>query len=100
MAASPEPMAKVTEMVRLTFMPMSCAAPLSSLTARMALPIFVLLVKRVNATIVTMQVATVTMTVPVTEMSPPNSDIGGRFTTEGNTLESLPQMSRAAFWRK
>ena len=39
MAASALPMAKVTEMVVLTLIPMSCAAPLSSDTARIALPI-------------------------------------------------------------
>ena len=52
-------MAKVMEMVRLTSMPISWAAPLSSEQARMALPILVLPVKRVRATMMTMQAATV-----------------------------------------
>ena len=63
MAASAEPMAKVTEIVRLTLMPMSCAAPLSSEQARMALPILVLLVKKVRPSMMTMQM---TMAIPVT----------------------------------
>ena len=39
--ASAEPMANVNEMVLFRLMPMSCAAPMSSDTARMALPSFV-----------------------------------------------------------
>ena len=39
MAAKAEPMAKVTDMVVFTFIPISCAAPLSSEQARMARPI-------------------------------------------------------------
>ena len=46
-------MAKVMEMVALTLMPMSWAAPLSSDTARMALPILVLLVNSVRPTMMT-----------------------------------------------
>ena len=61
MAARAEPMAKVREMVRLTLMPMSWAAPLSSEQARMALPIRVLPVKSVSATMITTQQATVRM---------------------------------------
>ena len=38
MPASAEPMANVKEMVLLRLMPMSCAAPISSDTARIALP--------------------------------------------------------------
>ena len=60
MAARAEPMAKVTEMVRLTLMPMSWAAPLSSDTARMALPILVLPVNRVRHTMMTIQATMVT----------------------------------------
>ena len=65
-------MAKVTEIVRLTLMPMSCAAPLSSEQARMALPIFVLPVKRVSATMMTMQAAIVTSVATRTVISPLN----------------------------
>ena len=50
MAARPEPMANTIEIVEFTLMPMSCAASRSSEQARMALPIFVLLVKNVRAT--------------------------------------------------
>ena len=59
MAARAEPMAKVVEMVKLTLMPMSWAAPLSSEQARMALPIRVMLVNMVKPTIMTRHVTTV-----------------------------------------
>ena len=65
MAASAEPMANVTAMVRLTLMPISSAAPRSSETARMALPIFVRLVNCVKAIIMTILARMVTMVVPV-----------------------------------
>ena len=60
MAARPEPMAKVREMVPLTLMPISCAAPLSSEQARMALPILVLPVNQTKAIIMTTQARMVT----------------------------------------
>ena len=59
MAARAEPMAKVAEMVELTLMPMSWAAPLSSEQARMALPILDLLTKVVSASMMTTQAAMV-----------------------------------------
>ena len=62
-AARAEPMAKVMEMVEFTLMPMSWAAPLSSDTARMALPILVLEVKKVRASMMTTQARTVTIAV-------------------------------------
>ena len=49
-------MAKVMEMVASTLMPMSWAAPLSSEQARMALPILVLPVNQVSASMMTMQI--------------------------------------------
>ena len=60
MAARPEPMAKVREMVPLTLMPMSWAAPLSSEQARMALPILVLLVNHTRAIMMMIQTTMVT----------------------------------------
>ena len=59
MAARAEPMAKVIEMVEFTLMPMSWAAPLSSDTARMALPSLVRLVKAVRTTMMMIQAAMV-----------------------------------------
>ena len=53
-------MANVIEMVRLTLMPMSWAAALSSETARMALPILVLPVNHMSPAMMTRQAATVT----------------------------------------
>ena len=47
-AARPDPIANVIEMIRFTLMPISMEAPLSSEHARMALPVFVLLIKRVR----------------------------------------------------
>ena len=43
-------MAKVMEMVVLTLMPISCAAPLSSDTARIAVPTLLVPVNSVSAT--------------------------------------------------
>ena len=47
-------MAKVTEIVLLTLIPISSAAPLSSETQRMALPSFVFAVNSVRVTMMTM----------------------------------------------
>ena len=58
-------MAKVMEIVELTLMPISWAAPLSSEQARMALPILVKPVNQVSAIMMTMLASTVTMVVPV-----------------------------------
>ena len=58
-AASAEPMAKVREMVWLTLMPISWAAPLSSEHALMALPILLLPVKSVRAAMMTRHNSTV-----------------------------------------
>ena len=55
MAARAEPMAKVIEMVALTLMPISWAAPRSSEQARMALPILLFPVKAVSPSMMTTQ---------------------------------------------
>ena len=90
-------MAKVTVMVRLTLMPMSSAAPLSSETTRMALPILVLPVKRVRAIMMTTQAAMVTMASPEMIICPPSRDSEPSPTTEGKLLGLAPQTSRATF---
>ena len=59
-AARPEPMAKVMEMVVLTLMPISWAAPLSSETARIAVPTLLLPVNSIRATMMTTQAAMAT----------------------------------------
>ena len=59
MAASALPMAKVSEMVLFTFMPISWAAPLSSEHALMALPILLLLVKAVRPIMMMMHITMV-----------------------------------------
>ena len=93
-------MAKTIEMVALTSMPMSCAAPLSSEQARMALPILVRWVKSVRPTMTAMQVSTVTMDSGLTLSCPPKNERVGSLTTLGKTFGSLFQMSRAEFCRK
>ena len=91
-------MAKVMEMVLLTLMPISCAAPLSSLTARMALPIFVLLVNSVSASIMTIHTAMVMRAVLVMVAPPTVKDFEPSIL--GKLLGLEDQMSRAAFCRK
>ena len=54
-------MAKVMEIVELTLMPISWAAPLSSEQARMALPILVLPTNTDSATMMIRQATMVTM---------------------------------------
>ena len=92
-------MAKVMEMVRLTLMPMSWAAPRSSEQARMALPILVFEVKSVRATMMTTHTPTVTSITPETFRRPRNSGTS-KSTREVKFLGVAPQMSWAAFWRK
>ncbi len=95
--ASAEPMAKVMEMVLLTLMPMSWAAALSSDTARMALPILVLLVKKVSAAMMTRQTNRQKRDV---EISLPSKSLNAPSTTGLYALGLEAQMSRAEFWRK
>ena len=80
-------------------MPMSWAAPLSSLTARMALPILVLLVNRVRPIMMMMQARMVTMVEPVSTALPSWME-GRKEAMSGKILGLEDQMSRAAFCRK
>ena len=93
-------MAKVMEIVRLTLIPMSCAASRSSETARMDLPILVLPVNRVRPTMMTTQARTVTITSPVMVRPPPNSTRGFMVTMLLKFLGAEPKISCAAFCRK
>ena len=99
-AASAEPIAKVTEMVRFTLMPISCAAPRSSETARMAFPIFVRLTNTVSRIMITTVSAMVTSVLPEITSSPPKR----RRLKEGMMEEKMtgfaPQISRARFCRR
>ena len=99
-AASPEPMAKVREIVALTLTPMSCAASLSSDTASIACPAFVFLMNIISAIIITTHASTVTMVVPEMVNAPSASFKEGRDTTELNDFVSAPNSSNAAFCRK
>ena len=98
MAASPEPMANVTEIVVFTLIPISCAAPLSSDTARMAVPIFVLLVNSISTTIIRMHTAMVTSVTWVMRSVPRLTD--PLPTTEVKLTGVDVQISSAAFCRK
>ena len=64
-AASPEPIAKVSEIVPLTFTPISCAASLSSDTASIACPAFVFLIKIIRPIMITIHARTATTVTPV-----------------------------------
>ena len=97
MAASAEPMAKVMEMVKFTSTPISCAAPLSSETARMALPIFVREVNIVSATMMMMQHSTVTMASSEISSAPSKRRMEPMFTSELKLFGLEPQISCAEF---
>ena len=99
-AAKALPIAKVIEMVRLVFMPISKAASLSSDTARIALPILPFLVKKVSPTIISTQAATVTSDSGVIISLPSNSEIDLNGTTDVNARGVLPQIISAAFCKK
>ncbi len=90
-------MAKVSEMVAFTLMPISCAAPLSSDTACMACPTFVLLTNNVSATMMTADVTMVTSVSPVTTSCPPKRRSGSMDTTDVKDFGAEPQMSSARF---
>ena len=81
-------------------MPISCAAPLSSDTARIAVPILLLVVNSVSATMMMTHATIVTMVTRVMVSCPPNSWIGSPPTTEVKLFVLEPQMSSAAFCKK
>ena len=76
-------MANVMEMVMLTLMPISSAAPLSSDTARIALPNLVRPVNAVSATMMTILASTVTIVPPEMTSWPSISVSEPREMTEG-----------------
>ena len=80
-AASAEPMANVRVMVLSTLMPIRVAAFLSSDTARMALPSFVLSMNSVSAIISAAVTASVSTVMPST-CTPPTAKPGS-FTSVG-----------------
>ena len=100
MAARAEPMAKVMEMVRLTLMPMSCAAPLSSDTARMALPVLVFPVNQVRTSMIATPHRMVTMLMLLISSFPSSRLMLPIFTMEGNWTGLGPKINWAAFCRK
>ena len=81
-------------------MPISSAAPLSSDTARIALPILVLPVKNVSASMITMFASTVTIASPVISRFPLNSDSLPIETTEVKFFGLAPQIRSAIFCKR
>ena len=82
MAASALPMAKVMEMVLFTLMPISWDAPISSDTARMALPVLVKRTKADRPNISTMESPSVTSVSRFT-VRPPSDSERVEMTVEG-----------------
>ena len=70
MPASAEPMANVKVIVLLMSMPISCAAPVSSDTARMALPILVFCTRNVSASIEITDTTMVTIALRLMDSEP------------------------------
>ena len=93
-------MAKTIEMVELTLMPMSCAASRSSEQARMALPILVLPVNMVRATMMATQARMVITAVALMVRRPSKRWSAGRLRIIENDLGSEPMMMSAAFCKK
>ena len=91
-------MAKVTEMVRLTLMPMSSAASLSSDTARMALPVRDLEMNSVRIIMIAPVTATVRSTEYFTLTEPrARAELP---TLMGNSVSLLPKSSFATSCRR
>ena len=91
-------MAKVMVMVWLTLMPMSSAAPLSSDTARMALPMRVLLMKSVSPTMMAAVTTRVMRVMP--SIYTPAASMVGSLMMVGNAFCSEPKIKSARFCRK
>ena len=97
-AASPEPMANVSDIVALTFIPIRLAAALFSEQARIALPIFVFAVYAVNATIITIH--EIIVVIVTADMGIPKNLKVCVPTTDGNTSGFGLHNSNAAFCKK
>ena len=83
----------VIDIVLFTLIPISCAAPLSSETARIALPDFVLLTNSVSKIIITTVTATVTIVSPEI-FKAVTLNFG---TTDLKLFAAEPNISKAAF---
>ena len=96
-AARPEPIAKVMEMMRLTLIPINAAAPLSSEHALIARPVFVLLMNKVSTIMITIHVRIVIRVRYGTDSEPIFND---PLSTVGKIFVSVPHNSIALFCRK
>ena len=79
-------------------MPMSSAAPLSSETARMARPVFVLLIKDVRAIMEIVVTTRVTMVMPEMVTLPRRRD--GTLMMDAKGIGVALKISRATFWSR
>ena len=79
------------------FMPISCAASLSSDTASIARPLFVLFMKSERPITISIETTIATIASPVMTTCPSKSDILGTFTTEVKLTGFSPNRSSAEF---
>ena len=88
MPASAEPMANVIDIVEFTFIPISCAAPLSSDTALIDFPIFVKFINTLSTAIIKIQASTVNKVSGATTSLPSkNLKLSILSKTDVNTLQ-------------
>ena len=90
-------MAKVTEIVLFTLIPISSAAPRSSDTQRMAFPVFVLEMNRVSAIMMMILAAMVISVSGLITSCPSNSRMVSIAKRLGKTFGFAPQISSAVF---
>ena len=100
MPARKDPMANVRAIVAFELIPMSVAAPLSSDTAIIAHPSFVLLTNRVSAIITIIHTIIVTIASAVIVSSPLNNLRGGIFIIDVKLLVFAPKIRSAIFCKK
>ena len=99
-AANALPTANVMEMVAFTFTPISWAAPLSSETASIARPIFVLFTNSHSTTMIMAETIIVTSVSPEITRRPSNRRKGANDTIELKDFGAEPQISSAIFCKK
>ena len=87
-------------MVLFTLMPISCAASVSSLTARMALPILVFCTMKARSTMEITATTMVTMTFRLMERPPRLKVTAGMIMVLGKARVLAVQISCARFWRR
>ena len=97
-AASIEPTANVIDIVLFTLIPISSAAPLSSETANIALPVFVKFIKRARPIIISVVAPKVTTDSPVNSIGPKLKPF--TVITDATLLCSEPKIKSAVLCKK